>query len=199
MAAAAAAAAADGGAAAAAGGPIVLIASDGVRVGVTAAQARLVPYVTDILGEDVEAGELDVTGVTGPILTRVAAFLAHRVDVPCPRAKKPLRDRTALEKNGLDAWYVTYITGIPILEVFDVLRAADFLNLAELMDLASARLAFHYLQWSAYEKKAIFFAGRDLTPEEEAKLREEHKWAEEDPEMDAELAAAAAAVGAART
>lgn len=115
------------------------------------------------------------TGVSGPALNYVIEFLKHRAENPFTRPKRPIRDKSDLTKNGLEEWYSKFIEAIDMKIVFELLRAADFLRIEDLMDLSAARIARQYLQWTQHEKKSIFGVGKDLTPEEEAKLREEHK------------------------
>jgi hypothetical protein len=83
------------------------------------------------------------------VLTRVVEFLTHRAENPFTRPKKPLRDRTSLAKNNLEEWYATFIEGLDMKDVFDLLRAGDFLRIEDLMDLAAARIARQYLRTRA--------------------------------------------------
>lgn len=49
--------------------------------------------------------------------------------------------------------------------------------------------ALDYAAWDFNTKNAIFALpdGKELTPEEEARLREDNKWAEEEPELAPEI------------
>lgn len=88
------------------------------------------------------------------MLTRVVEFLAHRAENPFTRPKKPLRDRTSLAKNNLEEWYATFIEGLDMKDVFDLLRAGDFLRIEDLMDLAAARIARQYLRTCARQSNS---------------------------------------------
>jgi hypothetical protein len=157
-------------------------------------------------------------GVNGRNLTRAVEFLEYRSSHGFTSPSRPLRtkrtdDAAAVEsrgdlaKSGIEAWYITYIDAYPIMEVFELLYAADFLRVEDLMDLAAAKLAQHYLrtcttplcfsdthphylipaEWSPAQLSRIFWTGREWTPAEVAKLRDENPWIEHADDMPEEL------------
>nr|CCC95239.1 unnamed protein product [Trypanosoma congolense IL3000]CCC95241.1 unnamed protein product [Trypanosoma congolense IL3000] len=63
--------------------------------------------------------------------------------------------------------------------LIDVIMAANFLNVRDLLDLTCACVANMIRGKSAEEIRALFNIESDFTPEEEEKIREENRWCEE--------------------
>lgn len=63
--------------------------------------------------------------------------------------------------------------------LFDLLTAANFMGIKELLDLSCLKVTFQLTGKSSEEIREILRLP-ELTPEEEAKARIEHKWIFED-------------------
>jgi S-phase kinase-associated protein 1 len=63
--------------------------------------------------------------------------------------------------------------------LYDVILAANYLNIKDLLELGCAQVAA--LMWgkTIQEIRDLFHIENDFSPEEEAQIREENKWAEE--------------------
>lgn len=68
--------------------------------------------------------------------------------------------------------------------LFQLILAANYLHISKLMDLLSQTIADRIKNKSCDAIRKIFNITNDYTPEEEEKVREEHKWAHEGPEID---------------
>ncbi|CBH17573.1 Cyclin A/CDK2-associated protein [Trypanosoma brucei gambiense DAL972] len=63
--------------------------------------------------------------------------------------------------------------------LIDVIMAANFLNVRDLLDLTCACVANMIRGKSAEQIRELFNIESDFTPEEEEKIREENRWCEE--------------------
>ena len=64
--------------------------------------------------------------------------------------------------------------------IFDLLTAANFMGIKPLLDLACLSVTFELSGKNAEEIREILNIP-ELTPEEEASARDEHRWIFEDP------------------
>merc|ERR1712232_1133214 len=63
--------------------------------------------------------------------------------------------------------------------LIDVIMAANFLNIKDLLDLTCATVASMIKGKTPEQIRTTFNIVNDFTPEEEAQIREENKWCEE--------------------
>ncbi|KAH0711505.1 hypothetical protein KY289_007464 [Solanum tuberosum] len=71
--------------------------------------------------------------------------------------------------------------------MFDLVIAANYLHISDLMNLLCQAIADRIKNKSVNAIRQIFGIINDYTPEEEEKVREEHKWAHEGEEIDESL------------
>lgn len=144
-----------------------------------------------MLDEDGERS-MPVPQASGPILNLVKEFAAYRSTHTFPDIDKPLDNRGKLERSlpndagSTSNWWRDFIDRQPMDTVFELLKVSHHpLGCDHLTDLCAARIATKYLGWREDQKEAIF--GPYPSAEEEKRLREEHKWAEDEPELFAKL------------
>ena len=75
-------------------------------------------------------------------------------------------------------WFAKFVD-LPQAELFELMLAANFLDIKSLLDLCSAKLASWITSYSVEEIREFFGIENDYTPEEEAKIKEENMWAQE--------------------
>ena len=63
--------------------------------------------------------------------------------------------------------------------IFDIIMAANYLDIKSLLDLSCAKIATLIRGKTPEEIRKTFNIVNDFTPEEEAQIREENKWAED--------------------
>ena len=80
----------------------------------------------------------------------------------------------------VDQWYAEYIDIADIDELRELIMAANYLDNKPLLELACAKFAAAYIKGKSVEeiRKGVGIVN-DFTPEEEAQILEENKWAEE--------------------
>ncbi|WMV53409.1 hypothetical protein MTR67_046794 [Solanum verrucosum] len=72
-------------------------------------------------------------------------------------------------------------------KMFEIVLAANYLHISDLMNLLCMAIADRTKNKSVSAIRKIFNITNDHTPEEEEKIREEHKWAHEGEEIDESL------------
>lgn len=79
-------------------------------------------------------------------------------------------------------WYRNFVSDTNMNKdmLFEVLTAANYMGIKPLLDLACLKVTFHLNGKNAEEIRNILRLP-ELTPEEEARAREEHRWIFEEP------------------
>lgn len=80
------------------------------------------------------------------------------------------------------AWYQEFVSDTNLGNrdmLFDLLTAANFMGITQLLDLACLKVTFELTGKTAEEIRQILRLPQ-LSPEEEAQAREDHKWIFED-------------------
>ncbi|EZG45864.1 putative Skp1 family protein [Gregarina niphandrodes] len=90
---------------------------------------------------------------------------------------RPLPDRRF--QDVVAEWDYKF-TCVEIPTVFELILAANYLDIPGLADLCCARVASEIRGRSVEEIRALFQIENDFTPEEEKQIREENRWC--DPE-----------------
>ena len=119
---------------------------------------------------------IEVGAFKRPILEKVFLFCEHIKDHDPPEIEKPLKSTDIA--SCVDQWYAQYID----LEheiILELIMAADFLNIKPLLELAAAKVASLIKNKTVPEIRQFFNIENDFTPEEEAQIMEENKWAEQ--------------------
>ncbi|CAL9246567.1 unnamed protein product [Arabidopsis halleri] len=81
------------------------------------------------------------------------------------------------EEEDLKKWDTEFMKKMEQSIVFDVMMAANYLNIQSLIDLTCQTVADLLSGKTPDEIRAYFKIENDLTPEEEAKIRMENQWA----------------------
>ena len=115
--------------------------------------------------------------ITDAILAKVLEFLAHLKDGnPAPDIEKPLRSNDM--QDVTTDWYATFIDHDDS-TVQDIILAANFLDIKELLNLSCAKLGSVIRGMSIQEFRKRFDIVNDFTPEEEAEPYDEARLAEQ--------------------
>ncbi|OEU10550.1 E3 ubiquitin ligase SCF complex, Skp subunit [Fragilariopsis cylindrus CCMP1102] len=125
--------------------------------------------------------EINISRVKGPCLAKVVDFMNHHHTDKMKAIPTPLGGSSFNEVMDQE-WYQHFISdenlgGNDML--FDLLTSANFMGIKELLDLCCLKVTFQLTGKSADEIREILRLP-ELSPEEEAQAREEHKWIFED-------------------
>lgn len=132
--------------------------------------------------EDAAPLEIEIARVKGPCLSKVVDFMNHHHDEKMNEIPTPLGG-SSFNEVMTQTWYQDFVSDQNLGEnndmLFDLLTAANFMGIKELLDLSCLKVTFQLTGKSAEEIRQILRLPQ-LTPEEEAQAREEHKWIFED-------------------
>ena len=110
------------------------------------------------------------------ILEMVVKFWQFHQEKPLNTIEKPLTSAD-MKQVVNDERYADFIDVEQDI-LFRVVEAANYLNIPPLLDLGCAKIASMIKGKTTEQIRETFNIGNDFTPEEEAEIREENKWAE---------------------
>jgi S-phase kinase-associated protein 1 len=138
---------------------ISLVSKEGQSFLLPKAHAYLSNLVKTASEQDKVATQIDISAVKGEILTRVVAYLAHHQGVVPKEIKKPLRS-VDMSKVVDDQWDATFINSLVQQDLFDLILAANYMDIQSLLNLGCAKVASCIKGKSNEEIKAIFRDGK---------------------------------------
>ncbi|CAG9317931.1 unnamed protein product [Blepharisma stoltei] len=137
-----------------------------------ACKSQLIKNMVEDSGTD---EEIPLPNVKAAILEKVIEYARHYKDSVPPEIEKPLK--SAVMQEVVPAWDAAFVE----LEheiLFELILAANYLDIKSLLDLCCAKIASMLKGKTPEEIRRTFNIENDFTPEEEAQVREENKWAE---------------------
>ena len=155
---------------------VKLLCSEGDEVEVDREVAEKSLLIKGIIDDSGIEEQIPLPNVKRPILEKVITFCTHLKDHQPPEIEKPLRSENMA--SVVDVWYADYIN----LEqeiLFELILASNYLDIKPLLELACAKVASLIKNKSIEEIRKFFNIENDFTPEEEAQIMEENKWAEQ--------------------
>jgi len=124
-----------------------------------------------------EDEEIPLPNVKSTILSKVIEYCKHHKDHPADDIQKPLKSSNLVE-CGVSEWDNAFVD-IEQEILFELILAANYLDIKCLLDLACAKVASMIKGKTPEEIREKFNIVNDFTPEEEAQVREENKWCED--------------------
>lgn len=152
--------------------PLTLTSSDGIKVTIDEKSASRSTVIKGLLQDFQEDREIPMPEVRGDVLKKVVEYLIHYRDSEPREIPKPLPSANLVEVT--DEWDVTFINAIDLDTTFDVINAANYMDIKPLLDLACAKVASVMKGKTAEEIRNMFNIECDLT-EEELKEYEEYQ------------------------
>jgi len=155
-----------------------LVSQDGETFEVekdVAVKSNLVKTMVEDSGVD---EEIPLPNVKSTVLSKVIEYCRHHKDENPPEIEKPLKTSNMAEIVG--AWDCAFVE-VEQEMLFELILAANYLDIKSLLDLTCAKVASMIKGKSPEEIRKLFNIVNDFTPEEEAQVREENKWAEDAP------------------
>ena len=144
------------------------------RVVVSRKAAEMSRLIKEMLEEDEDdRPEIPLPNVQRSALLKVAEFCEkHAVD-PMPQISRPIKSTDM--KVVVGEWDASYID-MEDRELFDVILAANYLDIPDLLDLGCAKIASIIKDKTPDEIKDRFQIDKNSTPEDDEQVRREHPW-----------------------
>ncbi len=152
--------------------PLILTSSDGIKVTIDEKSASRSVVIKGLLQDFQDERDIPMTDVRSDVLKKIVEYLIHYRDSEPREIPKPLP--TANLQEVTDDWDVSFINGIDLDSTFDLINAANFMDIKPLLDLCCAKVACVMKGKTAEEIRNMFNIECDLT-EEELKEYEEYQ------------------------
>ena len=155
---------------------VKLACSDGEVVEVDKEVAEKSVLIKGLIDDSGTEEIIPLANVKRPILEKVVVFCSHIKEHSAPEIEKPLKSVDMA--SVVDPWFAQYID-LEQEVLFELIMAANYLDIKPLLELACAKVASLIKNKSIVEIRKFFNIENDFTPEEEAQIMEENKWAEQ--------------------
>ena len=152
---------------------LVLISSDNQKIEIDTESAQKSHLLKGLIVDfNAEKEPIQIPDIKADILNKVVEYLTYYKgknpkDIPKPMPSANLNE-------VIDDWDVKFINSIELDNVFDLINAANYMDIPPLLDLACAKIASLLKGKTAQEIRTMFNIECDLT-EEELKEYEEYQ------------------------
>ncbi|OMO97849.1 SKP1 component [Corchorus olitorius] len=147
---------------------ILLQSSDGETFEVEEAVAVESQTIKHMIEDGCADTEIPLPNVTSQTLSKVLEYCKKHVEAAADKEKKP--------EDDMKAWDTEFMK-VDQNTLFDLILAANYLNIKGLLDLTCRTVADMMKGKSPEEIRKTFNIINDYTPEEEAEVRKENQWA----------------------
>jgi S-phase kinase-associated protein 1 len=151
---------------------IALTSSDGIKIQIDEKSAERSNLLKGLIQDYSEDSEIPMPDIRGDVLKKVVEYLSHYKESEPKEIPKPLPSANLLDVT--DDWDVTFINSVDLDTTFDVINAANYMDIKPLLDLSCAKIASLMKGKTADEIRTMFNIECDLT-EEELKEYEEYQ------------------------
>ncbi len=145
---------------------LVLVSSDNQKIELDTESAQkshlLKGLMTDFNSQQQEP--IQLPDIKYDILKKVVEYLTYYKDKTPKDIPKPMPSANLSEV--IDEWDVNFINSIELDNVFDLINAANYMDISSLLDLSCAKIASLMKGKSAQEIRTMFNIECDLTDEE---------------------------------
>ena len=131
---------------------LTLLSKDNQRIELDMKLVEQSTFLASTLEMDKNTTEIAVLGVDGYILWMIVDYLKYHKDVPPVEIEKPLREELSTIVGEWDASFIDVDRDT----LFDLVNAANYLDIKPLLDLTCAKIATILNGKSSDEIKEIF-------------------------------------------
>lgn len=154
--------------------------AEGERIKVKQSVIALSNIAKEMLAEapddDDELPVIPIPNVKVDILRKILEFCEYHESTPMVEIEKPLKSVNMQQVVG--PWDATFVE-IEQSMLFDLILAANFMDIKPLLDLTCAKVASMIKGKQPEEIRKTFNIEKDFTEEEEKQIKEENRWCEE--------------------
>ena len=148
--------------------------ADNDKIQVSRKAAEMSNLIADMLREDEDdEPEIPLPNVQRVTLEKVVEFCEKHAEDPMPRIVRPIKSADMVEVVG--EWDAKFID-LEQTMLFNVILAANYLDLSDLLDLGCAKIASMIKGKTPDEIKDLFHIEKNATPEEEDQIKKENQW-----------------------
>ena len=157
---------------------IMLRSFDGEYFVVSEAVAMKFQIIRNMIEDDCVQDFIPVPNVSAKILSMVIEYCKKHDDTEktTTAAADACNSQKAVEEEELKKWDENFID-VDQAVLFEIILAANYLDIKELLDLACQKVADMIKGKSPEEIRRTFNIKNDFTPEEEEEIRRENLWA----------------------
>jgi len=125
---------------------------------------------------DKDADDIPLLNVKAAVLKKVVEYMRYHAENPPKDIEKPLKSPNMAEV--VSQWDAEFVDVDQEL-LFELILAANYMDIKPLLDLSCAKVASMIKGKTPEQIRKTFNIVNDFTPEEEAAVIAENKWAEE--------------------
>ncbi|KAA0154790.1 hypothetical protein FNF29_02319 [Cafeteria roenbergensis] len=155
---------------------IVLVSQESERIEVSKKAGALSALIQTMTEDNEDDEEVPLLDVKAPTLRKIVEYMEHYKDAKLPEIEKPLR--SSKMEQVVPEWDAKFVDA-PQETLFELILGANYMDIKPLLDLTCAKVASMIKGKTPEEIRKLFNIENDFTPEEEAQVRDENKWAEE--------------------
>ena len=151
---------------------LTLTSSDNQKIQIDSKSAERSHLLKGLIADYNQKDDIPLPDIKYDILKKVVEYLTYYKDKTPKDIPKPMPSSNLNEV--IDEWDVNFINGIELDNVFDLINAANYMDIPSLLDLSCAKIASLMKGKTAQEIRTMFNIECDLT-EEELKEYEEYQ------------------------
>jgi S-phase kinase-associated protein 1 len=131
--------------------------------------------LVDLITDETECEVPVDGGITPQVMDKIILFLEYHSNNPMATITKPITTNDI--SKIVSAWDVDFIAlGNDQELMISLINAGNYLHCTQLIDLGILKIATMIKDKEPDEVKTMFHIEKDITPEEEQKVRDENKW-----------------------
>ena len=155
---------------------VKLITQDGEEVSVPKNIICKSVLIKGIIDDSGTEDAIPLQCVKKPILDKIIEYCTYIDTNAPPEIEKPLRSNDL--SGVVNAWYAKFVD-LEQETLFELILAANFMDIKSLLELSTAKVASLIKGKTIQEIRKFFNIENDFTPDEEAQIMDENRWAEE--------------------
>ncbi|XP_058108914.1 SKP1-like protein 1A [Magnolia sinica] len=139
-----------------------------------ASQSQMIRFMME---DNCANDAIQLPTITARILVKVIEYCKKHAKVREGGCEASSSSSDQKDNKELKGWDKQFMSGMDINLVFDLIQAANYLDISGLLDLTCQYIADHIKHMTPEEVRKVFNIENDFAPEEEARIRKENEWA----------------------